>query len=100
MAYDFTVLSKNGFPEKTISINTQTHFDIFNQVSNQSFLFCFSDYYEDGEVGFQNLPSLLIELNKLKNFLEEDYLQNIVLQITDLVQYAQQVKRAVHGIAD
>ena len=102
MSLDFAVLGPRGTPEKTVSLGVDLHHKLVNTAAAQG-LAIFENvagYYDDAEVGVEDLPSLLEQIRVLQAQADAGELQHFLVALTGLIGYAISKSRPLHVIAD
>ena len=101
MSLDITILDANDRPTKAVAFSPGEHWQIFGQLtaSDYPLLSRLSDYYQDAEWKFGELPLLRTELLRLKTFAEMQHLDRID-SVLMLVQKALENCFDLNALAD
>ena len=102
MALDFTVLGKNGSPEKTVSPGVDLHHALMKIAASldAAHVQRFVDYYEDVEITFPELPSLADEVLELRSRIDYGEMRRFLEDLEGLISHAMAEQKPLHAIAD
>ena len=102
MSLDFTVLGKNGSPEKTVSLGVDLYHALMKIAAglDAAHIRQLVDYYEDAEIAFPELPSLADEVLKLRVRADSSEMQRFLEDLGSLIVHAMDEQKALHAIAD
>ena len=103
MSLDLVVLHDPVTIERGVSIGVDAHYRLFTLFAGAGFelLMRFSDYYEDGEIFFQEMPALKNELGNASLLVRKDpELAGIVADLIALSEFAAEKKKSIVAMPD
>jgi hypothetical protein len=102
MSLDFAILGPDGAPEKSVSLGIDVHHELIAAaaIAKLARFECFADYYEDAEVGVDDLPDLVEQIRMLRLHAGSTELHRFLDDLGNLAANAVAQRKVLYAIAD